>query len=250
MDMHSFSANGVEIAYLDEGEGAPIVLVHGFASTAHVNWVHTGWVKTLVDAGRRVIALDNRGHGKSQKLYDEDDYQAPKMAADVLALIEHLKLEKADVMGYSMGARISTFAALAAPEKINSLIIGGMGIRLVHGVGGAEVISHALLAPSLSDIVDRTGQMFRAFAEQTGSDLLALAACIKATRVPISAKDVACIQIPTLIAVGSKDDVAGSPFELGEIMRHARVLEITGRDHMVAVGDKIYKQGVLSFLQG
>ena len=248
MDMKSFDANGVEIAYLDEGEGEPILLIHGFASTAHVNWVNTGWVDTLVKDGRRVIALDNRGHGRSQKLYSEDDYRAPKMAADALALIDHLGLERADVMGYSMGARISAFVALKDQSRVNRLIIAGMGIRLVLGVGGAEMIADALTAESLAHVRDRQGQMFRAFAEQTGSDLEALAACIRATRVPISREDVETILRPTLVAVGTKDDVAGSPHELAEILPHAQVLEITGRDHMVAVGDKIYKKGVLEFL--
>ena len=85
-----FNNDGVEIAYLDEGEGEPIVLVHGFASNKEVNWVATGWVTTLTRAGRRVIALDNRGHGVSTKLYDPAAYHSAIMADDVRELIEHL----------------------------------------------------------------------------------------------------------------------------------------------------------------
>src|SRR5258708_14160450 len=106
--MPSFKHGNVEIVYLEEGAGDPIVVVHGFASNKEVNWVQPGWVSTLTRDGRRVVALDNRGHGQSTKLYDPADYHTDIMAADVAALIEHLVLGRVDIMGYSMGARISS----------------------------------------------------------------------------------------------------------------------------------------------
>src|SRR5512146_2574459 len=105
--MARFKYGDVEIAYLDEGEGEPIVLVHGFASTKEVNWVNPGWVRTLTGAGRRVIAFDNRGHGASSKLYDPTDYALPLLACDVRALLDHLGIARAYVMDYSMSARIT-----------------------------------------------------------------------------------------------------------------------------------------------
>src|SRR5271169_2442395 len=114
--MPHFTRDGVEIAFLDEGQGEPIVLVHGFASNKEVNWASPGWVTTLTRAGRRVIALDNRGHGQSSKLYDPAAYHSAIMAEDVWALIGHLGLPRADVMGYSMGARIVAFLALSHPD--------------------------------------------------------------------------------------------------------------------------------------
>ena len=137
--MPSFQNDGVDIAYLDEGEGEPVVLVHGFASTKEVNWVNPGWVSTLTRAGRRVIALDNRGHGASAKLYDPAAYHSAVMAEDVRALLDHLGIARADVMGYSMGARIAAFLALAHPERVRSVVLGGLGIRLVDGVGPAGI---------------------------------------------------------------------------------------------------------------
>src|ERR1700738_2043619 len=102
--MPSFLNGDVEIAYLDEGEGDPILLVHGFASTKNVNWVYPAWVSELRKNGRRVVALDNRGHGDSAKLYDAESYHIPIMAADVTALMDHLNIELADIMGDSLGA--------------------------------------------------------------------------------------------------------------------------------------------------
>src|SRR4026209_2488426 len=152
--MPSFQSDGVRIAYWDEGEGDPILLIHGFASNAGTNWVDPGWVRALVADGRRVIAFDNRGHGQSEKLYEPERYGAPVMAEDARALLDHLGIERADVMGYSMGARVSAFPALKHPTRVRSLILGGTGIQLVEGAGLPDSIAEALEAPSLDDVAD------------------------------------------------------------------------------------------------
>jgi len=247
--MPRFQHGSVEIAFLDEGQGDPIVLVHGFASSKEVNWVQPGWVATLTDAGRRVIALDNRGHGQSTKVYDPADYHTERMADDVRALLDHLGLAHADIMGYSMGARIGAWLSAKHPECVRSLILGGLGIHLVDGVGLPEHIAEALEAPSLAAVRDPQGRMFRAFAEQTKSDLEALAACIRGSRQTLAPSEVARLSMPVLIAVGTKDQVAGSAHELAAIIPAARALDIPGRDHMLAVGDKVFKAGVLAFLE-
>lgn len=242
-----FRHGNVEIAFLQEGEGEPIVLVHGFASNKEVNWVYPGWVSTLTRGGRRVIALDNRGHGRSTKLYDPADYHTHRMVEDVLALLNHLELERADLLGYSMGARVCAFLAAHHPGRARSLILGGLGIHLVEGVGLPESIAAALEAPR-SEVTDPVGRQFRVFAEQTKSDRRALAACIRGSRQILPRADAAAIRAPTLIAVGTKDRVAGSAQMLAAIIPGARALDIPGRDHMLAVGDKVFKAGVLEFL--
>jgi pimeloyl-ACP methyl ester carboxylesterase len=245
-----FRHDNVEIAFLDEGEGEPIVLVHGFASNAAVNWVHPGWFTFLKDAGRRVIALDNRGHGASTKLYDPAAYHSALMAGDVAALLDHLDLGRADVMGYSMGARIIAFLALQNPQRLRSAIFGGLGSHLVDGIGVPDDVAEALEAPSPAAVSDPRARMFRVFAEQTQSDLRALAACARGSRQTLTRAQVGTIRVPALVALGSKDVIGGSAAELAALLPAGQALEIPGRDHMTAVGDKVFKQGVSTFLAG
>jgi pimeloyl-ACP methyl ester carboxylesterase len=248
LPMPSFHNGEVEIAYLDEGEGDPILLVHGFASTKNVNWIYPTWVSELRKNGRRVIALDNRGHGDSGKLYDAAAYEVATMAGDVIALMDHLKLERADVMGYSLGSRMTAVLARQQPERLRSAIFGGIGIGLIEGGGPGENVAAALEAPSLEDVTDPVGRTFRAFADQTRSDRRALAACLRGSRRLMTREEAAGIAVPVLIAVGTTDEIAGSADALGEIIPGAEVLNIPNRDHMRAVGDKVYKAGVLDFL--
>ncbi|KQW22517.1 alpha/beta hydrolase [Afipia sp. Root123D2] len=247
--MPSFHNGSVEIAYLDEGEGDPIFLVHGFASSKNVNWSYPGWVSTLTKAGRRVVALDNRGHGESSKLYDSEDYHIGIMAGDVCALMDHLKIARTDIMGYSLGARINAYLAHRDPKRLRSLILGGLGIGLIEGGGPGENVALALEADSLDDVRDPMGRTFRAFADQTRSDRRALAACLRGSRRLMTRDEAASITVPTLIAVGSADDIAGSAQRLSEVIPNSQVLDIPHRDHMRAVGDKVYKEGVVAFLE-
>src|ERR1700684_1541583 len=216
--MPSFHNGAVEIAYLDEGEGEPILLVHGFASTKNVNWVYPTWVSELKKNGRRVIALDNRGHGDSSKLYDAEQYHIGMMAGDVGALMDHLQIERADMMGYSLGGRMTAWLAQSQPQRLRSAIFGGIGIGLIEGGGPGENAGRAL------------------------------AACLRGARRLMTRAEAASIQVPVLIAVGTSDEIAGSAAALGEIIPGAAVLDIPNRDHMRAVGDKVYKTGVLEFL--
>src|ERR1700723_749122 len=232
--MPSFHNGAVGIPYLDEGEGEPILLVHGFASTMNVNWVYPTWVSELRKNGRRVIALDNRGHGDSSKLYDVEQYHIGPMAGDVAALMDHLQIERADIMGYSLGARITAWLAQNQPQRLRSAIFGGLGIGLIEGGGPGEAVAKALEAPSLEDVTDPVGRTFRAFADQTRSDHRALAACLRGSRCLMTRDEAASIEVPVLIAVGTKDEIAGSAAALGKIISGARGLDIPNRDQMRA----------------
>ncbi len=250
--MQAFRSDGLELAYFDAGNpgGPAVLLIHGFASTAHVNWVYPGWVRTLGDAGYRVVALDNRGHGRSEKPHDPALYEPPLMAGDALALLDHLGIGTAHVFGYSMGARIAAYVMLADLGRVRSAIFGGLGIGLVEGVGDWDPIAEALLVDDPAGVADEKGRMFRAFADQTGSDRKALAACIRTSRTTLTPAEVARFDVPVLIGIGTRDEIAGSGGELARLMPHASAIDIPRRDHMLAVGDKVFKAAALDFLAG
>ena len=256
--MQHFDHDGLTFAFLDESpnegldEGKAsrpaVLLMHGFASSMTVNWIDPGWVQTLTGAGYRVVAFDHRGHGGSDKPREEVAYTPHKMVGDAIALLDHLDLGTVAVFGYSMGARVAAFAALAHPDRFSRLILGGLGIGLVTGVGDWDPIAAALRAPSIDDVSDERGRMFRAFADRTRSDREALAACISTSREELTETEVGRIEQPTLIGVGTVDEIAGDPNALAALMPDAAVFAIAKRDHMLAVGDRAFKARVIEFL--
>ncbi|MRG55567.1 alpha/beta fold hydrolase [Phyllobacterium sp. SYP-B3895] len=247
--MQFFENDGLKLAFVDEGEGEPILLIHGFASSSFYNWVQPGWIQTLTAAGYRAIAIDNRGHGNSDKPHDRSLYTPTLMAGDAAALLDHLDIPQAHVMGYSMGARISAFLALNHPERVHDLIFGGLGIGMVEGAGDWSPIAEALLADDPDSVSHPRGKMFRMFADKTQSDKVALAACVITSKEEISEANMARITQPTLVAVGTKDDIGGDPHRLAALMPRGEAIDIPNRDHMLAVGDKVFKQAAIEFLK-
>ncbi len=248
MQAKHFSSAGTGIAFRDEGEGRPVLLIHGFASSSKVNWVNPGWLVALTGAGYRAIALDNRGHGESDKPHDIAAYAIPTMAADAMRLLDHLRIETADVIGYSMGARIAVALTILHPERVRSLVLGGVGDSLVTGMRNGEAIAAALEAPDASSISDEAALGFRRFADRNGSDRVALAACARALVTPAMPERIAEIAQPVLLVNGAEDAIAGRPTMLTERLRRGKLLEIPRRDHMTTVGDKAFKAAALDFL--
>jgi pimeloyl-ACP methyl ester carboxylesterase len=240
------------IAYFDLHPQSPadktILLIHGFASSAKVNWLMTGWSKTLLENGYRVVALDNRGHGESSKFYSPDDYGPDIFAADAVQLMDHLGLGHVDVLGYSMGARISAWLAWQNPERVRRAVFGGMGEHIFGGRGGYEAIAEGLETEDPSSITDKGAASFRKFADLTQSDRMALAACIRPAKEKITPEIVAAIQTPVLVAVGTDDDVGGSAEKLADMMPNAQAFAMPDLDHMKATGATIFKTRVLEFL--
>ena len=127
------------------------------------------------------------------------------MAEDARRLLDHLGIGHADVIGYSMGARIAAFLALNHPDRVRRMVLGGLGDGMVKGIGPSEPIAKALRAPSLDDVTDPRAREFRLFADQTKSDREALAACILSARQTLTPEELARIRAPVLVAVGSED---------------------------------------------
>ena len=245
--MASFDSNGVNIYFEDRGSGDPVVLVHGFASRAEHNWGITGWYKTLTPS-YRVIALDCRGHGASDKPYDVKAYGATLMEDDVVRMTHHLGLERALLMGYSMGARISMGLLARHPERFRAVVLGGIGA----GIGVADPVTRkpiiaALLSPDKTKISDPRARLFRDFAEANKNDLKALAACMAADREAITPSQFTNNRVPVLVVVGTRDELVAKPEDLAIMIPGAKLLKLEGRDHLNAPGDKGYHQAVLKF---
>ena len=242
--------DGVELSWLEAGPvaGAPTLLLHGFASSAEVNWRLTGWIDLLAASGRRVVAVDHRGHGQSQKFYDPVQYGPDIFASDAVALLDHLGIEHADVIGYSMGARITLWMSAHHGERVRRAAICGMGEHMFGGRGNNEAIARALETTNPEAIESETASTFRRFAERTGGDLRALAACIRPSRTRITPDDARAVAVPTLVAVGTADEVAGDPRPLADLIPDAAIFRAEDRDHMKATGAPEIKRAVLDFL--
>lgn len=245
--MPFFESDGLKIHYEDRGSGDPVVLVHGFASNAENNWGITGWLDLLA-RNHRVVALDCRGHGQSDKPHEPAAYAATLMEDDVLGLMDHSGIRRGLLMGYSMGGRISMGLLVRYPERFRAVVLGGIGqVVAVNNPARRSSIVEGLLAADASSVKAEIGKQFRRFAESNRNDLKALAACMGADRSTISATAFANNRVPVLLAVGSKDTVVGSTRALASTIRNSRLVEIEGRDHLNTPGDKRYKEAVLEF---
>ena len=242
-----YESNGVPIHYEVFGEGEPIILVHGFASSLHGNWVTTGWIDTLRPV-RKVVALDCRGHGQSGKPHDPESYGGHEMEDDVVGLMNHLDIQKADLFGHSMGAAISLRAVVRHRQRFRSLVLGGIGNVLARRMGGRPGVPQALLAKDPSTITNPVAKGFRVFAERNKNDLEALAAYQQAQRAPVDKAALAGISIPVLVVIGEGDTLVGSPKELVAAIPGAELAVISGRDHLTVVPDARFKEAVVTFL--
>lgn len=244
MQTFQLQDKGVSLSGMFTTGDVPVLLIHGFGSTANINWVGTNWVSHLASQGKRVIAFDNRGHGASQKFYHVEDYTPNVMAKDALKVLDHFGLPSAHVIGYSMGARIGAFLALEHPDRVKSLVLGGIGLGLLSNFLMPDSIQAGLEANSIDDISDPTALMFRKFAENNNQDLKALAACIKGSRKNLSKHQIQNLHIPTLVAVGTRDTIAGDGEALADMLPQGQFAPIPNREHNPAVGDKTFKSAV------
>jgi pimeloyl-ACP methyl ester carboxylesterase len=254
--MASFTSDGVQIAYDDVsppgGAERTIVLVHGFASNRNEGWKRTGWYSAFERRRMRAIALDQRGHGESEKLYDPDAYVREKLAGDVLNLMDHLGVERANLFGYSMGARTALAAALAAPERVTNLILGGVGGKLLEPPAPVvgEPMAEAMLADDPESITEPMLRSFRQFADEQGEDRQALAAVTRVKNTPLDRTAMGRLPMPVLAVAGVGDEGAGDPEGLSRIFPHGHAVTVPGCDHFSAIPHALTKAAVFDFLDG
>jgi pimeloyl-ACP methyl ester carboxylesterase len=255
--MATFQSGGLTLAYDDVVPAGAlmgtVVLVHGFATSRAENWRRLGWLGALERRGYRAVALDLRGHGDSDKPHDPAAYGRREMAGDIFALIDHLNLGRVDLLGYSMGAHLSLAVALAAPDRVNTLILGGVGGRLLTGEPISPTtmtMAEALTAPDASVITDPILRGFRQFAENQGEDRQALAACSQGRDATTGPEDLQRLAVSTLVVAGSRDEIAGDPQSLADAIPGAKAVTLPACDHFSSIPHALFKAAVFDFLEG
>jgi pimeloyl-ACP methyl ester carboxylesterase len=245
--------DGTALAFERHGEGAAIVLVHGFGSSRMQNWKSTGWYGGLTEAGFSIVAMDCRGHGDSGKPHDSALYGHDRMADDVTVVMDACGLGQALILGYSMGGFIGLRLLAAHPERVTKLAIAGVGANyLKDGITSSAAraaLADALLVEDKSSITDQRARMFRAFADQPGKDRIALAACMRGMSPHLPLETLARLQAPILVVDGSEDETAGCAEPLAATFQNGRAVTIQGRDHMSTVGDRHTRQAVIDFFR-
>lgn len=245
--------DGVALATYSWGDenGPTVVLVHGFASSTADTWVHTGWVRMLEREGFRVLGIDQRGHGASQKPHDSAGYTVRNLARDIEAVLDTFLLDEALYAGYSLGARVGWQVALDLGDSIPRAVLGGVpdGIPLDR-LDTDQVRRYAMDGTPVEDPVT---QNYIALAERVaGNDMHALLALAEGMRDSrsIDPDPAHAPQQPVLFATGDRDGVLEGSRRLAEAAAQATFFEIPGRHHFNAPGSKAFRLAALEFLRG
>ncbi len=234
--------DGVRIAYDFVPGDRPILLVHGFASTAAVTWSTPGWVRAITDAGRGAITPDLRGHGRSDAPHRAADYAPRQLAADLVAVLDTLELEQVDVIAYSMGSRVAAALTRLAPERVRKVVLGGAGPLELFETWDMDAVRRFVTHGDLPS--DPTIAAVLGAAIDAGADREALMACVEGVagatiEVPPG--------IPVLYVAGAADPIpAGVAAHARE--RGSEFLELPGRGHINALTSREFKQAALAFL--
>jgi len=246
------TASGITLAYDDVGaaELPTRVLVHGFASNRREGWQRTGWSAALDARRERRIALDLRGHGDSVRSHDPADYDPQAMAADIVALLDHLGVDRASLVGFSLGARLALICALDHPGRFDHLVLGGVGMRLFDPPRDPGAMAEAMRCADADGIEQPLLRSFRQFADAQGEDRLALAACSEGRARAIAPEDLAGLRVPTLVVAGARDLLAGSPEGLAEAIPGAHAATLPGCDHFGTIPHALFKGRVFDFFDG
>lgn len=250
--MPFLNVGGVSLAYDDVGPdtGAPpVLLVHGFSSNRQENWRRPGWLGAFERRRQRAIAFDVRGHGESDKPHDPALYATPLLVGDILGVLDARAVTRAVLMGYSMGARLALAAALAAPQRFERVILGGVGGRFFEPPPAGNPMAEAMEAADPHAIKDSLLWSFRQFADEQGEDRAALAACSRAPRDGIPREALSEIMTPVLVVSGARDTLAGDPEELAALMPRGRAVSLPGCDHFSAIAHALFKAAVFDFLE-
>jgi pimeloyl-ACP methyl ester carboxylesterase len=238
------SFDGIKLSYDVDGDGPTVLLLHGYATDAYINWVRPGLVSRLNAAGYRTVALDQRGHGMSGKPHEPDAYSDGAMIKDAVAVLDDLGVDRVAAVGYSMGA-LNTLRLLTDGEsRVRVAVLGGIGGDSIKGRSG-EAIADAMTVEDKSTISHPIARSFRDFAELTRADRTALAALQRRPPEPIG--DLGAIEVPVLVLCGDNDPMIGDPAELANQIAGAKVA-VVGGSHLNVVNNQEFHAEVVAFL--
>ena len=244
------SSDGLKLGTYEWGDSdAPtVVAVHGFASSARANWEATGWVRDLTRAGFRVIALDQRGHGVSDKPHDPAMYRMDFLVADLLAVMDTYMIDEARFAGYSLGARVGWQAALDLPERLTRAVLGGIpdGDPLTRfRVDEA----HAFIENG-TPVEDRLTQAYLTMAGGIPSnDLAALVALVEGMRGGVQPDPANPPRLPILFATGSEDRILEASRSLADATPEGDFFVIPDRNHFNAPTSRHFRDAAIEFLK-
>jgi len=251
--MAHFTSAGLDLAYDEFGPAdarKAIVLVHGFSSNRYENWKRMGWYDAIAGKRLRGFALDCRGHGESAKPHDPAQYDRQAMAKDVFNLLDQAGVERAHLLGFSMGAHVALTAAMQDEGRIDHLVVAGVGGRMFEPAREPDAMAKAMEAASPDDIADPMLRSFRHFADEQKEDRLALAACSRGPRTPLTPDMLMSIRRPTLVIAGMRDQLAGPPQGLADAIPGARAVTVPGCDHFSLISHGLFKASVFDFFDG
>jgi pimeloyl-ACP methyl ester carboxylesterase len=247
--MPEVMSNGVRIHYEVAGEGPPMVLIHGWTASAAANWEAPGWVDFL-SSRRRLILPDMRGHGRSEKPHGRENYSLPLMAADVLAVMDHAGVEKADVMGYSMGGMITMHLLINHPGRFGAAVIGGMGAEFPRSRRAGCRDEEEGPAPPLPPEAKFSFIRFFRYLRQVNwrASRAVRHALFTKGKAPVDTYRLGQIRSPVLVVVGTRDPLCPGTRILAERIPNCRRVVLSGRNHVNAIYDRRYKDAVATFL--
>jgi len=237
--------DGARLAYRETGEGRPLILIHGYFSTAKVNWLRYGHAGKLAGLGFRVIMPDLRGHGDSARSHDPADYPSDVLTDDGLALIEHLGLRDYDLGGYSLGGR-TTLRMLVRGARPRRAVVAGMGYQGMIDTAGRGDYFRRVLGNLGSFPRGSAEWMTEAFLKTVDGDPQALL-CVLDTFVDTPREAIEQVDLPVLVVAGVDDHDNGSAEELAQLLPQGEHAAIPG-NHMSAVTKRELGTAIGDFL--